>query len=177
VTTLRRSTAGGDQPVDDLLDAAWRAAGAVTDPEVPVLTIADLGVLRSVERTGHGVAVTITPTYSGCPAMEHIAAQVAEAVGGLGVDVEVRTVLSPAWTTDWLTDEGRSKLTAYGIAPPRRAAERGGGPVAVALRRAVRCPRCGSSRTTVVSEFGSTACKALHRCTDCLEPFDHFKEL
>ncbi len=167
----------GTAPADGLLGAAWRAAAEVTDPEVPVLTIADLGVLRGVEQHEGRMVVTITPTYSGCPAMDDIAARVRAAVAGLGLDVEVRTVLSPAWSTDWMTDAGRAKLTAYGIAPPRGAAERADGSVAVALSRPVRCPRCGSARTSLVSEFGSTACKALHRCEDCLEPFDHFKEL
>jgi ring-1,2-phenylacetyl-CoA epoxidase subunit PaaD len=152
----------------------WEAAAAVLDPEVPVLTIADLGVLRDVEVRDDGTAVvTVTPTYSGCPAMDVIRRDVVDAVRSAGSDrVEVRTVLSPAWTTDWMTDEGRRALAAYGIAPP---SPRGDGPVTVTL--SVRCPQCGSPRTRETSRFGSTACKSLWVCEDCREPFDHFKSL
>lgn len=153
-------------PVSDPELAAVRAAvGAVVDPEVPVLTIADLGVLRSVERIDGRVVVTITPTYSGCPAMQYITERVEDALSSTGAVGEVRTVLSPAWTTDWMSDEGRRKLTDYGIAAP------------VTVRSRIACPRCGSKRTKPISEFGSTACKALYRCEECLEPFDYFKEL
>jgi ring-1,2-phenylacetyl-CoA epoxidase subunit PaaD len=146
----------------------------VLDPEVPVLTIADLGVLRDVEVRDDGTAVvTITPTYSGCPAMDVIRRDVEHAVRSVGfAAVEVRTVLSPAWTTDWMTDEGRRALSAYGIAPP---SPRRGGPVALAL--SVRCPQCGSPRTRESSRFGSTACKSLWACEECREPFDHFKAI
>lgn len=156
------------------LEAARAAAGAVLDPEVPVLTIADLGVLREVEVTDDGaVTVTITPTYSGCPAMDVIRRDVEAAVRGAGFDrVEVRTVLAPAWTTDWMTDDGRRALLEYGIAPPSR---RDTGPVAVRL--SVRCPQCGSANTRETSRFGSTACKSLWVCGDCREPFDHFKAI
>jgi ring-1,2-phenylacetyl-CoA epoxidase subunit PaaD len=152
----------------------WEAAASVLDPEVPVLTIADLGVLRDVEVRDDGTAVvTITPTYSGCPAMDVIRRDVEEAVRSAGcAAVEVRTVLSPAWTTDWMTDEGRRALSAYGIAPP---IARSGGPVALAL--SVRCPQCGSPRTRETSRFGSTACKSLWVCEECREPFDHFKAI
>jgi ring-1,2-phenylacetyl-CoA epoxidase subunit PaaD len=154
------------------------AVAAVPDPEVPVLSIEDLGVLRSVEQEGERVVVTITPTYSGCPAMHHIETEIAGVLAAAGVDGEVRTVLEPAWTTDWMTESGRSKLRRYGIAPPGpAAASTPGAGVPVTIRRAVRCPRCDSPATEVVSEFGSTACKALYRCRDCLEPFDYFKEL
>jgi ring-1,2-phenylacetyl-CoA epoxidase subunit PaaD len=159
-----------------LSDSARAVAATVPDPEVPVLTIDDLGILRdvSVDETGH-VEVTITPTYSGCPAMEAIRADVSSALAGQGfADVEVRLVLSPAWTTDWIGPEGRRKLLEYGIAPPlARAAADGDGPVAVAL--SVRCPRCGSPDTRELSRFGSTACKSLWACNGCAEPFDHFK--
>jgi ring-1,2-phenylacetyl-CoA epoxidase subunit PaaD len=149
-----------------------RLVAAIPDPEVPVLSLLDLGVLRSVEQVDGRVVVTITPTYSGCPAMHHIEARINEILDEAGVDGEVRTVFSPAWTTDWMTPEGRSKLRDYGIAPPRPTE------MAVSIhRRPVECPHCGSSNTETVSTFGSTACKALHRCQDCLEPFDHFKEL
>ncbi len=156
------------------VDDARRAASDVLDPEVPVLTIADLGVLRDVEVLDDGTAVvTVTPTYSGCPAMDVIRHDVEQAVRRAGfAQVEVRTVLAPAWTTDWMTDEGRRALADYGIAPP---AVRGAGPVAVAL--SVRCPRCGSPRTRETSRFGSTACKSLWVCEECREPFDHFKAI
>jgi ring-1,2-phenylacetyl-CoA epoxidase subunit PaaD len=154
-------------------DRARAIAGAVADPEVPVLTIADLGILRDVAVDGDRVAVTLTPTYSACPAIEAIRDDVVLALTGAGfAEVDVRLVLSPAWTTDWMTDDGTRKLREYGIAPPTgRAAVRG--PIPVAL--GVACPRCGSLRTREVSRFGSTACKALYECRSCAEPFDHFK--
>lgn len=156
---------------------AWDAAAAVLDPEVPVLTIEDLGVLRGVSVDADGVTVTVTPTYSGCPAMETIEHDVEAAVRAAGfADVTVRRVLAPAWTTDWMTDEGRRKLAAYGVAPPsRRTPEGSTGPVLVSL--SVRCPQCGSPDTSELSRFGSTACKSLWRCTTCREPFDHFKAI
>jgi ring-1,2-phenylacetyl-CoA epoxidase subunit PaaD len=149
-------------------------AGAVPDPEVPVLTIADLGVLRDVRVDDDGsVVVTITPTYSGCPAMDAIRADVVTALHEAGFgQVRVETVLSPAWTTDWMSEEGRRKLAGYGIAPP---GSRAGGPVRLTL--SVRCPRCGSPDTRELSRFGSTACKALWQCRSCSEPFDHFKAI
>jgi ring-1,2-phenylacetyl-CoA epoxidase subunit PaaD len=159
-------------------EAARAAAAAVTDPEVPVLTIEDLGVLRDVEQAEDGrVLVTITPTYSGCPAMEIIAGQVAEAVRAAGFPaVEVHTALSPPWTTDWVTEAGRRKLAEAGIAPPRRHKLSGtGNRVPVSLE--LRCPRCGSTGTRVVSHFGATACKAIHACRACGEPFEEFKTL
>jgi ring-1,2-phenylacetyl-CoA epoxidase subunit PaaD len=159
------------------VERARSAAAAVLDPEVPVLTIADLGVLRGVEVDDEGdVTVTVTPTYSGCPAMEVIEHDVAEAVRAAGFDrVTVRRVLSPAWTTDWMSDEGRRKLEDYGIAPPGAAAHHVGGPVALSL--SVRCPQCGSPDTRETSRFGSTACKSLWQCRACREPFDHFKAI
>ncbi|OIJ33976.1 MULTISPECIES: 1,2-phenylacetyl-CoA epoxidase subunit PaaD [unclassified Microbacterium] len=153
---------------------AWRIAAAVPDPEVPVLTIEDLGVLRAVELRGERVVVDITPTYSGCPAMDTIRDDVVLALTAAGfADVEVRLVLSPAWTTDWMSDAGKQKLRAYGIAPPSGRAAVPAGPIRLAL--SVRCPRCGSLDTREVSRFGSTSCKALYECRACLEPFDHFK--
>jgi ring-1,2-phenylacetyl-CoA epoxidase subunit PaaD len=152
----------------------------VVDPEIPVLTIADLGVLRDVAVDGGRVTVTITPTYSGCPAMHAISADVRTALVEAGYpDPDVRTVLAPAWTTDWMSEAGRAKLAAFGIAPPAPVAA-GGCAVAstrVALALSVRCPHCGSTRTRERSRFGSTACKALWVCDECLEPFDHFKAL
>jgi ring-1,2-phenylacetyl-CoA epoxidase subunit PaaD len=153
-------------------DARAVVAG-VLDPEVPVLTIDDLGILRDVrvDERGH-VDVVITPTYSGCPALEAIRAAVMQALHDAGHrDVDVTTVLAPAWTTDWISAEGRRKLLEYGIAPPGPVS----GPVLVQV--GVRCPQCGSLRTREVSHFGSTACKALWVCDSCQEPFDHFKPL
>ncbi len=157
------------------VERARAAAAAVLDPEVPVLTIEDLGVLRDVEVTDDGtVVVTITPTYSGCPAMDAIRSDVSDAVQRSGFDrVDVRTVLSPAWTTDWMSDEGRRKLSEYGVAPPPQ--RRAGDPVRVTL--SVRCPQCGSPDTRELSRFGSTACKSLWQCRSCAEPFDHFKAI
>lgn len=156
----------------DLRQAAWDAAAQVVDPEIPVLTIADLGVLRDVTVVDGKVEVAITPTYNGCPAMNMIALEIELALARRGIDnATIRTVLAPAWTTDWMSDDGRRKLRDYGVAPP----------VAGAGRRAlfgtdqVACPQCGSGDTQVLSEFGSTSCKALWRCSACREPFDYFK--
>jgi ring-1,2-phenylacetyl-CoA epoxidase subunit PaaD len=148
---------------------------SVLDPEVPVLTIDDLGILRdvSVDEAGR-VEVTITPTYSGCPAMDAIRADIENALAGEGFDdVHVRMVLSPAWTTDWMSDAGKQKLREYGIAPPQSTQSRRDGPVMIAL--SLRCPQCGSPDTQELSRFGSTACKSLWVCKACKEPFDHFK--
>jgi ring-1,2-phenylacetyl-CoA epoxidase subunit PaaD len=150
-------------------EAAEAAVASVTDPEIPVLTIEDLGIVRRVEVTDNGVEVDITPTYSGCPAMDRIRQDLVDALGAAGFDhVEVRTVYAPAWTTDWMSEPGKRKLAEYGIAPP--------GPLD-SPSRSVLCPRCASGETREVSEFGSTACKALMACTACGEPFDRFKEL
>lgn len=146
----------------------------VLDPELPHVTIAELGILRDVTVEDGRVVVTITPTYSGCPAMEAIAADVQAALRAAGVDGEVRSVLAPAWTTDWITASGRAKLAEAGIAPPAQVG-RPGGPVPLEL--SIRCPQCGSTATRLVSRFGSTACKSLRVCSDCAEPFDHFKPL
>lgn len=161
--------------------AAWEVAASVLDPELPVLTLADLGVLRDVEVAEDGrVVVTITPTYSGCPAMATMRDDLVRALRDHGHDrVEVRVSLHPAWSTDRITERGREALRSHGISPPGPA-PRHDGPVALTLqpvRRALRCPRCGSSETELTSEFGPTACKALYRCTDCLEPFEHVKEI
>jgi ring-1,2-phenylacetyl-CoA epoxidase subunit PaaD len=157
-----------------LRQRALAAAAAVVDPEIPVLSIADLGVLRDARVTEEGgVEVDITPTYSGCPAMGMIAVQVETALAEAGLPrPRVRLVLSPAWTTDWMTEAGREALRRYGIAPP---APRTGRRALFGAEDTVACPRCGSAETEKLSEFGSTACKALWRCTSCREPFDHFK--
>ena len=162
---------------DPSLDELRGIAGSVCDPELPPLTIDDLGILRSVEREGESVVVTLTPTYSGCPAVEYIEDKVRAELETAGCgQVEIVRSFSPAWTTDWISDDGRRKMIEAGIAPPGRA-----GGVSVTLGRptpaAVPCPRCKSVDTELVSAFGSTACKALHRCRGCGEPFDHFKAI
>jgi ring-1,2-phenylacetyl-CoA epoxidase subunit PaaD len=156
----------------DLLERARAAAASVTDPELPPLTVEDLGILRDVRLDNGTIEVAITPTYSGCPAMREIAGAIEKAVRETGAEkVRVRHVLTPAWTTDWLTDVARTKLLALGIAPP----EPGQGTEALFGRPAVACPRCHSTNTERISAFGSTACKALHRCLNCKEPFEAFK--
>ena len=160
------------QPTEDPRAAAWRVAGAVADPEIPVLTIADLGVLRDVRIGDGGIEVDITPTYCGCPAMDLIALEIELALEAAGLGrPKINTVLTPAWTTDWMSEEGRAKLTNYGIAPPAK----GAGRRALFDIERVPCPRCGSTDTAAIAEFGSTPCKALWRCTACREPFDYFK--
>jgi ring-1,2-phenylacetyl-CoA epoxidase subunit PaaD len=161
--------------VTAVADDVRAVLSGVTDPEIPVLTIEDLGVLRDVMVDGDHVVVTVTPTYSGCPAMDEIRADIRRALADHGwPDVEVRTVLSPAWTTDDLTDTGRRRLREFGIAPPAPQVD---GPVLVPFGRrpALACPQCGSSDTEELARFGSTSCKALWRCRACREPFDHFK--
>jgi ring-1,2-phenylacetyl-CoA epoxidase subunit PaaD len=156
----------------DLRQRAWKAAAGVVDPEIPVLTIVDLGVLRDVAVMDGHVEVAITPTYSGCPAMNMIALEIELALAREGIhDAKIRTVLSPAWTTDWMSDDGRRKLREYGIAPPQA----GSGRRALFGEQQVACPQCCSGDTEVLSEFGSTSCKALWRCKSCREPFDYFK--
>lgn len=156
-------------------DSLCAAVAEIADPEIPVLSIADLGVLRGIDLAEDGVVVTITPTYSGCPAMNYIETQIRDVLADAGVAGRVDTVWSPAWTTDWMTETGRQKLRGYGIAPPQKCGATQAS--SVSIRSSVSCPRCGSTNTSVVSDFGSTACKALYSCCDCLEPFDYFKEL
>ena len=160
-------------------DAAWAVLASVPDPEVPVISIRDLGIVRDVRLQGDAVEVVLTPTYSGCPATEVIAQSVEQALldAGLG-PVRVTHQLAPAWTTDWISEAGREKLRAYGIAPPsgKAAVSHALQPIRL-LARQVPCPRCGSARTERLSAFGSTACKAMHRCLACLEPFEHFKPI
>ena len=162
------------EPVYSPLDhaRAWAAAAAVCDPEIPILTIGDLGVLRDIHLLDDTVEAVITPTYFGCPAMSVIALDVALALERAGfAKAKVTTALSPAWTTDWLSLEGRAKLLAYGIAPPAASPGR----AALFGHDEVACPRCASKNTERLSQFGSTACKAQWRCKQCLEPFDYFK--
>ncbi|WP_432515145.1 1,2-phenylacetyl-CoA epoxidase subunit PaaD [Kineococcus sp. SYSU DK001] len=154
------------------LERARSVAAQVPDPEVPVLSIDDLGILRDVTARDGAVHVTITPTYSGCPAVQTIRDDVVQRLHEAGFpDVVVRTTLTPAWTTDWMSEDGKRKLREYGIAPPQRTP---GAPVPLTL--SLRCPHCGSPRTRELSRFGSTACKSLWVCGDCREPFDHFKD-
>ena len=151
----------------------WTYLEEVSDPEIPVLTVVDLGVVRNVRLDNVNCHVTITPTYSGCPAMKMIEEQIIEKLNEKGVkNVTVDLVLSPAWTTDWLTESGKNKLREYGIAPPENEVDKG---VLFAEPTIVPCPKCGSKNTKMVSQFGSTACKAHYTCIDCLEPFDYFK--
>lgn len=158
-------------------DEVYEVLRTVMDPEVPVISVVELGIVRDVEVAGDAVVITITPTYSGCPAMHEIEADIRSALVARGAgDVSVKLVLSPAWTTDWIGPEAREKLRAYGIAPPGRAEPQG----LITLTRArqpVSCPFCGSDDTRLQSEFGSTACKAIHVCNSCRQPFDEFKAL
>lgn len=155
------------------LAEALMIAGSVPDPEIPAVTVADLGILRGVSRDGDTIVVALTPTYTGCPAVLAIELAVEAVLYAAGFEkVRIERVLSPAWTTDDITPSGRSKLRQYGIAPP---AQRGGRGALLFASESVACPRCGSNHTTRISEFGSTACKALWRCNACREPFDYFK--
>ncbi len=158
-----------------ITDEIWEVLENVTDPEIPVLTVTDLGIVRDVKlQDNGGVEVIITPTYSGCPAMNTIEINIRAVLQEHGYEnVEVTTVLHPAWTTDWMSEAGRRKLKEYGIAPPvDGTADKG---TLFAEQPTVACPQCGSTHTELVSQFGSTACKSLYRCLDCREPFDYFK--
>ena len=164
------------------LDAVAAAIAHLADPEIPVVSLTELGILREIRQGGDGVAeVVITPTYSGCPAMEQIEDDIVAALAAAGLTARVVTQLSPAWTTDWMNEGAREKLRVYGIAPPQcgSAGDASHGTVKfsrhAARAVAVPCPQCGSSNTTETSPFGSTACKSLYKCLDCLEPFDYFK--
>jgi ring-1,2-phenylacetyl-CoA epoxidase subunit PaaD len=163
------------------LDRVRAIAAAVPDPELPMLTLGDLGILREVSQDGASAVVWLTPTYSGCPALPEMSRDVAERLAAAGLpDVAVRTVLSPPWTTDWISAEGRRKLAEAGIAPPGPAPRREAGPVPLTLtatRSQVRCPACGSAATTRAAAFGATACRDLYRCGACGEPFEHIREI
>jgi ring-1,2-phenylacetyl-CoA epoxidase subunit PaaD len=169
----------------------WALLEQVCDPEIPVISLVDLGVVREVRPADGGWDVVITPTYSGCPAMDQMADDIVSAMTAAGLQVQVRTQLAPAWSTDWMTDAGRRKLREYGIAPPMTAADPAADPAPAGMASArvlrflpsaaasvdVPCPRCGSHDTTETSPFGSTACKAMYRCLACGEPFEHFKPI
>lgn len=158
---------------------AWAVLAGVPDPEVPAISLCELGVVRDVRDHGTSLEVVLTPTYSGCPATEFIERSVVEAIDAAGLGpARVTLQRAPAWTTDWISEDGKRKLRAYGIAPPGPVADTGV-PIRIVGRRrdTVACPRCGSAHTERLSAFGSTACKALWRCLDCREPFEHFKPL
>ncbi|QOY94023.1 phenylacetate-CoA oxygenase subunit PaaJ [Massilia sp. UMI-21] len=161
------------------LEQVWSWLGEVADPEIPVISVVDLGIVREVAFDGDACVVTITPTYSGCPAMQVIAEAVKQALQAHGLEqVRIVSRLAPAWTTDWMSDAGKAALKGYGIAPPVQQAIDISGLHAGIRRRAapeVACPHCGSAHTQLTSEFGSTPCKALYKCLDCREPFDYFK--
>ena len=163
------------------LDRARQIAGSVPDPELPMLTLDDLGILRDVVVQGERVVVFLTPTYTGCPALREMRQDVSRRLAGAGFDdVETRTALSPPWSSDWITEQGRRKLAAAGIAPPGRAPRRTDGPVPLTLttgRADVACPSCGSPDAELTAAFGATACKDLYRCRACREPFEHVKEI
>ena len=177
---LAQSQTSGDH------HAIWELLESVTDPEIPVVNLREMGILRAVRKGPQGLEVVITPTYSGCPAMGQMVDDVTAALSGAGVSARVVTQLAPAWSTDWMTADAREKLRAYGIAPPAKsacAASAGAQVITFTHRKSaglvqadtVACPQCGSSNTTEISHFGSTACKAMYRCLDCMEPFDYFK--
>ena len=162
-------------------DQIWEWLSQVPDPEIPVISLTDLGIIRDVAWNGDTLVVTVTPTYSGCPATGVINIDIEAALRGHGIEkLELKRQLAPAWTTDWITADGREKLRAYGIAPPVDGTAADGvlaGRVSRLMGNnlTIQCPRCGSTKTEKVSQFGSTPCKASYRCTDCLEPFDYFK--
>ncbi|WP_084453099.1 1,2-phenylacetyl-CoA epoxidase subunit PaaD [Mitsuaria chitosanitabida] len=187
-SSTRVGPAAGDGASDlgcGRLSAAWEVLSQVLDPEVPAVSLVELGIVRDLVETADGVEVVLTPTYSGCPATEAIEQNVREALARFGT-VTITMRRAPAWTTDWITDEGREKLRRYGIAPPAHLGEGGQGSEGQTasiriIRRhagaAIVCPRCGSTHTEQLSAFGSTACKALYRCLACREPFEHFKPI
>ena len=196
-TGLQRNLHARSQLSEGEQTALWSALDELTDPEIPVVTLREMGIVRALRRGADGtVEVVITPTYSGCPAMAQIHDDILARLAQDGVAARVVTQLAPAWSTDWMTEAARAKLRDYGIAPPRATAlPAGQAPIVFApksraagavqtpasgtsgTKAEVPCPLCGSTNTTETSHFGSTACKALYRCLDCLEPFDHFKNL
>lgn len=169
----------GGAPADDAVERAWRVLAGVSDPEIPVISVVDLGIVRAIDQAAHGLDVCVTPTYAGCPATHVIEADITAALAAAGLAARVITTLAPAWSTDWITPNGRVKLREYGIAPPGQEAnaalEAGFGPNTHALRFFPACPQCSSKNTECISQFGSTPCKALYRCLACREPFDYFK--
>ncbi|WP_262694733.1 1,2-phenylacetyl-CoA epoxidase subunit PaaD [Kordiimonas aquimaris] len=155
------------------IDGIWSLLHEVNDPEVPVISVVDLGIVRDVRITGEIVTIDVTPTYSGCPATKIIEAMIKAAVESKGYTTNINTVITPPWTTDWISDEGRVKLREYGIAPPENGAEAKAS--LLGIDPVLSCPQCNSTDSERISEFGSTACKALYKCKSCLEPFEYFK--
>jgi ring-1,2-phenylacetyl-CoA epoxidase subunit PaaD len=165
-------------PAAGRVERAWAVLAEVPDPEIPVISVRDLGIVRDVGEAGPTLEVVLTPTYSGCPATEVIAGDVRAAIEAAGLGpVRITQRLAPAWTTDWISDEGLRKLREYGIAPPGAARMPAASSTVTLRARGVECPRCGSASIERLAAFGSTPCKALYRCLDCREPFDHFKTL
>lgn len=156
-------------------DKIWDLLEEIPDPEIPVLSIHDLGIVRKIDEINNEIIVTITPTYSGCPAMNVFEADIVSTLNKYGYDnVSIKTIYDPPWTTDWLSEEAKKKLQDYGIAPPeQRTTDKNA--LLVDDRRSVTCPQCKSTSSKMISQFGSTACKALYQCNDCMEPFDYFK--
>ncbi len=176
---LAAARVAGAIPADDAVGRAWRVLVDVSDPEIPVISVVDLGIVRSIDSTAHGLDVRVTPTYAGCPATHVIEADILAALAAAGLAARVITTLAPAWSTDWITPNGRVKLREYGIAPPGQDA---GAPLEAGFRQTTHtlrffpaCPQCNSKNTECISQFGSTPCKALYRCLACREPFDYFK--
>ena len=164
-----------NETIADNTAGVWRLLESVMDPELPVLSVVDLGIVRTVQLEGTAVEVVITPTYTGCPAIDVITMQLKIVLASAGyAPVTIRSVLSPAWTTEWMSEAGKDKLKAYGIAPPNPK-QSVCTPEYFQREEAVECPHCGSYHTNMISEFGSTACKSLYRCSACQEPFDYFK--
>jgi ring-1,2-phenylacetyl-CoA epoxidase subunit PaaD len=162
--------------VKDTIQHIWQLLEQVKDPEIPVVSIVDLGIARQIDMIGDTIEIIITPTYSGCPAMHEIESDIFSTLARHDYpNVRLRTVLAPAWTTDWISETGRRKFEEYGIAPPQPVADHADG--LMPLRLYIRCPHCSSLQTRQLSEFASTACKALYQCENCLEPFDYFKAL
>ena len=157
-----------------VIGKVWDALGRVPDPEVPAISIVELGIVRHVSSADGRVRIEVTPTYSGCPATEMISTMIREELATIGLDdVDLVTTLSPPWTTDWIAPEGKRKLAQFGIAPPHKVVNIAG--ISRMRKATVACPRCGSKATSLISQFGSTACKAQYRCDECREPFDYFK--
>ncbi len=156
-------------------EQVWEFLSEIPDPEIPVISVVELGVIRNIEILPEKIVITITPTYTGCPAMKAFEDDITSKLNNEGVgEVEINTVFSPAWTTNWMSDDAKEKLRAYGIAPPIEGTE-DKGVLFSSDKKTVPCPRCKSKKTTLKSQFGSTACKSLYQCDNCLEPFDHFK--
>lgn len=158
------------------IDEIWKILENIPDPEIPVISVVELGIIRALRYEGHRLFITITPTYSGCPAMSAISIDINNSLRENGIDdFEIETVYQPAWTTDWMSKEAKEKLRVYGIAPPNEQSKHKLNVLTGDHDEEVNCPHCGSSNTILTSQFGSTACKALYKCKDCLEPFDYFK--